>query len=90
MSVDAVNRGDVPPSMRRKWRNFEARIQRLKRECNTGVRNDQLFKPVLEMYMSFVALHVHCIVFVLRCCNLLYGCYFANKVTIQVGNLRVC
>jgi hypothetical protein len=39
MSVDAVNRGDVPPSMRRKWRNFEARIQRLKRECNTGVRN---------------------------------------------------
>jgi hypothetical protein len=38
-SVDAVNRGDVPPSRHRKWRNVEARIQRLKREYNTGVRN---------------------------------------------------
>jgi hypothetical protein len=55
MSVDAVNRGDVPPSMRRKWRNFEARIQRLKRECNTGVRNlDDFWSAVGHLIASFV------------------------------------
>jgi hypothetical protein len=55
MSVDAVNRGDVPSSRRRKWRNLDARIQRLKREYNTGVRNsDDFWSAVSHLITSFV------------------------------------
>ena len=55
MSVDTVNRGDVPPSRCRKWRNLEARIQRLKQEYNTGVRNfDDFWSAVSHLIASFV------------------------------------
>ncbi len=38
-SLDAARRGDEPPPRRRKWRNLERRLIRLKRQYNTGNRN---------------------------------------------------
>ncbi|VDI25242.1 Hypothetical predicted protein [Mytilus galloprovincialis] len=38
-SIDAANRGDNPPKRRRKWREMENRLQRLKQEYMNGTRN---------------------------------------------------
>ena len=38
VQTEAADRGDRPPTQRRKWRQLEARIQRLKRQYETGDR----------------------------------------------------
>jgi hypothetical protein len=37
--MDAVNRGDAPPTRRRKWRDLDHRLIQLKQEYRNGVRN---------------------------------------------------
>ena len=38
-TLDGAQRGDTPPPRRRKWRNLERRLQRLKDEYTNGDRD---------------------------------------------------
>ncbi|KAL5009881.1 hypothetical protein ScPMuIL_012186 [Solemya velum] len=53
-TIDAANRGDAPPKRRRKWRNLERRLKRLKRDYVDGVRNvDNYWEAVCHCVVSF-------------------------------------
>ncbi|CAG2207603.1 unnamed protein product [Mytilus edulis] len=53
-SVEAVDRGDPAPKRKRKWRNLEARMMRLKEEYNNGTRNlDQYWNAVCYGVVQF-------------------------------------
>jgi hypothetical protein len=53
-SVDAVNRGDTPPTTRRKWRDLDHRLIRLKQEYRNGVRNlEEYWDAVCHWMVSY-------------------------------------
>ena len=52
-SIDAVNRGDAAPKRKRKWRNLEARLLRLKEEYVNG-RSLQLCSFVLTTHICLL------------------------------------
>ena len=53
-SIDAVNRGDAAPKRKRKWRNLEARLLRLKEEYVNVIRNlEDYWNAVCNCVVSF-------------------------------------
>ena len=55
LQIAAVIRGDPRPAKRRKWRNLEKRITRLKEEYNRGARTlDQYWDAVVYCITNFV------------------------------------
>jgi hypothetical protein len=54
IAVAAARNGYAPPVRKRKWRNFEARLQALKDQYNTGARNvDQYWEAVAATIRLF-------------------------------------
>ena len=54
-SATAADRGDAPPSKKRKWRALESRIQRLKSEYANGQRNlNEYWDSVVHIICAFV------------------------------------
>ena len=51
-SIRQADRGQLQPLPRRKWRNFQRRVKRLKRQYRSGVRT-------LDSYWDDVAYAVH-------------------------------
>lgn len=54
VQADAADRGDPPPPRKRKWRQLEARIQRLKRQYEAGDRTlNEYWKAVAHCVTDF-------------------------------------
>ena len=58
-SIDAVNRGDAAPKRKRKWRNLEARLLRLKEEY---VNSRRLLECSLQLCSFVLTTHI-CLLF---------------------------
>jgi DNA-binding ferritin-like protein (Dps family) len=55
ISAAAARRGDAPHARRRKWREMETRLMRLKREYNQGHRDlTEYWEAVVHLIKNFV------------------------------------
>jgi DNA-binding ferritin-like protein (Dps family) len=53
-SVEAAKRGDAPPARKRKWRNMERRLIRLKQEYRNGVMSmEEYWDAVCHWMVSY-------------------------------------